>query len=321
MEKSTLMKEILKEYQAKRLKARSSLEARRQEVFDLVPIIEEIYRQIKSLGIKSAQAILQGQDIDVDQEMIDLNDAIQGQLLKHGYPADYLELTYECDKCKDTGYLGQEKCSCLNQRLAREYYKMSNLDKVLEEENFINFDFDIFSDEIHEGEGLSPRARIGEIYDASIDFINKFEDPQTYNLLFYGPTGLGKTYMLNSIAKDLMDMGYTVVYQTAHNLMTVIEEYKFSKTDNILEAKDKYNMLMETDLLIIDDLGSENSNSFSNSEIFNIINSRNIGKKKILISTNLSPGEISRRYTDRIYSRILDNFMLYKFFGRDLRWS
>lgn len=321
MEKSKIIQDIHKKYQSKRLKNKKDQEDKKDQIIKEIPMIEEIQIQIKKLGVKSARAILLGKDVDVDQDLEDLNDAIKGQLLKHGYPADYLDLKYDCNVCKDTGYVGQDKCSCFKQEMARSYYKMSNLDQILQEENFENFNFSIFSDTIPIDEEISPRDNMVEIHEAATSFINKFDQKSTYNLLFYGSTGLGKTYMLNSIAKELMDMGYTVIYQTAHNLMNVIEEYKFSKTDDILDAKNKYQMLMDADLLIIDDLGSENANTFSNAEIFNIINTRNINKKKILISTNLSPGEISRRYTDRIYSRILDNFILYRFFGKDLRWS
>ena len=126
--------------------------------------------------------------------------------------------------------------------------------------------------------------------------------------------------MLNFIAKSLLDSGYTVVYQTAYNIMGITEEYKFNKAENMREAKNKYDYLLEADLLIIDDLGTESTNTFTITELFNIINTRNLNKKKMLISTNLSPADIAKTYTDRILSRIVDRFKLLEFIGEDLRW-
>lgn len=319
--KSSIYKEILKEYDEKRRVNGEIDREKLEKIYKEIPLIKDIDKQIRKIGINSGLSILRGKDVDFSTELEDLKAAKIAQLLLHGYPKDYLEPKYDCPKCKDHGFIESDVCTCFKQSLAREYYKMSNLDKVLERENFSTFDIDLFSDEIDEILGVSPKDHIIEIYNTSKKFIRKFEDDDERNLLFFGKTGLGKTFMVNCIAKELLDLEYTVVYQTAANILGIIEEYKFSKTDNILEAKKKYEFLLEADLLIIDDLGSENSNSYTNAEVFHILNTRNLNRKKMVISTNLTPGEIARTYTDRVYSRILDRFDNYMFIGKDLRWN
>lgn len=319
--KITIYEKVLADYKKKQDDLENKRNEKIEDLYKKVPIIKKIDDRINAIGIKSGINLLKGIEVDFKGELEELKDAKDAQLITNGYKLDYLEDKYECEKCKDTGFIGLEECSCFKQAIAREYYKMSNLDKVLDRENFLSFDFNVFSDEIIEEEDISPRENIKEIVRASEKFIRNFENPEEYNLLFFGSTGLGKTFMLNCIAKELLDLGYTVIYQTSHNLLGIVEEYKFSKTDNIKESKRKYDYLLEADLLIIDDLGTESANVFTISELFNILNTRNLREKKILISTNLSPGEISRTYTDRIYSRILDKFNIYKFIGSDLRWS
>lgn len=319
--KSSIYKEILKEYDEKRRVNGEIDREKLEKIYKEIPLIKDIDKQIRKIGINSGLSILRGKDVDFSTELEDLKAAKIAQLLLHGYPKDYLEPKYDCPKCKDHGFIESDVCTCFKQSLAREYYKMSNLDKVLERENFSTFDIDLFSDEIDEILGVSPKDHIIEIYNTSKKFIRKFEDDDERNLLFFGKTGLGKTFMVNCIAKELLDLEYTVVYQTAANILGIIEEYKFSKTDNIMEAKKKYEFLLEADLLIIDDLGSENSNSYTNAEVFHILNTRNLNRKKMVISTNLTPGEIARTYTDRVYSRILDRFDNYMFIGKDLRWN
>ena len=320
MRKSEIYNEVLKEYEQTRQSNQRIQQEREAEIYEKIPEIKELEKEIRSLGIKSAKKIIKGEDVNISQQLDDLHMAKKAHLVKNDYPEDYLELEYNCKFCKDTGYIDNRKCNCLYQKLADGYYKMSNLDSVLSKENFSTFNEELFSDEPYKNEDLTPRENILRIKSAAMEFIQNFNSDNTYNLLFFGSTGTGKTFMLNCIAKELMDLGHTVVYQSAHNLSQVIADYKFSKTDDILAAKEKYDMLLDSDLLIIDDLGTESTNSFTNAEIFNILNTRNLRNKKILISANLSPGEISKQYSDRFFSRIMDRFNMYRFYGEDLRW-
>lgn len=198
---------------------------------------------------------------------------------------------------------------------------MSNLDKVLSQENFSNFNLDIFSPNKSNNNGISPRENMLNTLSICEKFVFDFDVDNSENLLFYGSTGVGKTYMCNCIAKDLLDKGYVVIYQTSFKILEIIEDYKFRRDDNSKASNENYKNLFECDLLIIDDLGTELNNSFTSGEIFNIVNTRLISGKKIIISTNLSPSQIGKTYTQRTLSRILDKFRVIEFIGNDLRWE
>lgn len=163
---------------------------------------------------------------------------------------------------------------------------------------------------------MSPKENMKLILDASREFIKTFEEKNDFNLLFYGATGQGKTFMINCIAKELLNRNISVVYQTAFTICEVIEDYKFRRnsTNDI-----KYKQLFDAELLIIDDLGIEMATTVTNSGIFNIINKRIISGKKTIISTNLEPEELTNIYTDRVTSRVFQRFYQLKFFGEDLR--
>ena len=199
---------------------------------------------------------------------------------------------------------------------------MSNMKEILERDNFNTFDIDVFSDMPVEGKELSPRenmkAMLQDMYNYTFNFGEDSEE-ESGNLLFLGTPGLGKTFMCSCIAKEILNKGYTVIYQTSFNLLEVIERYKFKTETYSATDEENYRNLFTCDLLIIDDLGTEMPNSFTNSELFNIINSRLNAKKKIIISTNLNLLQIKEIYTERILSRIVGNFKMYEFYGRDLR--
>ena len=128
--------------------------------------------------------------------------------------------------------------------------------------------------------------------------------------------------MSNCIANELLKKGKTVLYQTAPVLLESVIDYKMSKSKNYLNNINK--SVLETDLLIIDDLGTENLNSMKLSELFTIINTRilNLNNKitKTIISTNLNINEIFNNYEERIGSRIAGYYDIYYFFGDDLRF-
>ena len=151
-----------------------------------------------------------------------------------------------------------------------------------------------------------------------MNFVNNIDLPEQKNLLFVGNTGLGKTFLANCIAKKVLEMGKTVVYQTAPVLMDKVIEYKFSYDKDIYE-KEQYNKIFYVDLLIIDDLGTETMSNNKFTELFNIINTRLLNNKKILISTNLTLNELYQQYDERVMSRLIGNFTICKFVGDDIR--
>jgi len=239
-------------------------------------------------------------------------------LTENNIPMQYLDENFTCNECKDTGFISNgRKCRCFRQELIIKAYGMSNLSNTLKKENFQHFNMDLFSDETFEGQSLTPKQNMMSTLNVCEGFTFNFDEDNEENLLFYGETGLGKTFLTNCIAKALLDKGKIVIYQTSFKLLEILEELRFKNNKD----KEKYNLLFEADLLIIDDLGTEMTNTFTNSEIFNIINSRLLSNKKTIVSTNLSPKEMMDRYDDRIFSRLFSKFTVLHFFGKDLRWE
>lgn len=317
-------KEILREYDRLRQQSEDLKKQRQNEIYRRVPRIKEIDQEIARLGLLLSKSIIETPEDSqqlmdrISKEMESLKENRAMLLTENNIPLTYLEKVYHCEHCKDRGFLKNgKKCSCFKQKLIDRAYNLSNLNNTLEKENFHNFNINLFSSESYDKEELTPRQNMMHLLNTSEGFVMNFQDPQTKNLLFYGPTGLGKTYLANCVAKALLDRGYIVIYQTSFKMIEVLEDLRFRRSDN----KEEYNLLFEADLLIIDDLGAELTNSFTNSELFNLINSRILREKKIMISTNLSPMELAERYDDRIFSRLLAHFDVLKFYGEDLRWE
>lgn len=322
------MRKIMREYQYKRDRNQAVQEKRTEEIYAKYPDIKNISEEIRKTGLKMTKAVI----FEEPEENLKALENRQNQLIdeknrllnEHEIPLDYLDMSYDCRMCKDTGFLENgSKCNCLKQRILNDTYAMSNLEEILEEDNFNTFDIDRFSDAPVEGKSVTPRefmkGLLIDMNNYAFNFENK-DSKEPDNLLFMGSPGLGKTFMCSCIAKEILNKGYTVIYQTSFNLMEVIERYKF-KTDTFsFRDEENYRNLFDCDLLIIDDLGTEMPNSFTVSELFNIINSRINSKKKTIISTNLGLDEIREIYTDRIFSRIAGNYRIYEFYGEDLRF-
>ncbi len=321
----SIYEQIDREYEHLRDENQRKEQQRREEVYQRCPDILGIDRNIRKLGFEAVKRQLTNPQISGDgavrAEMENLRAMKESILVTNGFPRDYLEPIYTCPYCHDEGFLEDgSRCTCYVQKLARHLYEMSNLERMIARENFATFDINVFSNLPFGNEELTPRENMAHILEDVKIFIDTFDEPNDMNLLFYGTTGLGKTFLSNAIARELLDRNYTVVYQTAFTLLDILEKRKFHDKGSE-EVQLQYELLFNCDLLIIDDLGTELSNNFTNSEIFNIVNTRLIKGKKILISTNLTPQEISRVYSDRIFSRIFDKFVPLKFFGPDLRWE
>lgn len=321
------LKDILTNYERKRDKADRLLEQRKNDVYKQVPKVKEIEDKINKIGLEMIKLVLKNPSnkeilaLEAKEKIQVLMDEKQVLLDKWNVPKGYLEIQYECDLCKDRGFLPNgKKCNCLKQAILNESYKMSNLSRMLEKQNQCTYDDSIFSEEIDEVAKISPRQNMQLILSDCDEFIYDFHKDNDKNLLFYGDTGLGKTFMSSYIAKELLDKGYLVIYQTSFRMFEIIEEYKFKNSDNHL-SRDDYENLFECDLLIIDDLGTELTNSFTISELFIILNTRLLNGKKTIISTNLNPAQLGELYSQRIFSRIFDKFKMIKFIGADLRWQ
>jgi DNA replication protein DnaC len=310
--------EILKIYDKLRDDEAKALKLRKTEISKKYPEIIEIDTKIQKLSLQMAVSILKSNDdrkiIDDFKEYItDLRVKKCEMLVEKGYSPEYLNLYYHCNKCKDTGFIGNVKCGCYKQKLITLYYKNSELENAITTNNFDNFNLDLFSSHKLGEEKFSPRKNM----ENNLEYILKEYLPNfavvSTNLLFYGNPGSGKTYLSYCIAKAVLDIGYLVIYKTSDELIKNLREIRFNN-DTSLES-----LILECDLLIIDDLGAEHLNEFSITELFNIINKRILTNKKMLISTNLTLPGITKQYSERIASRLIGEFKLCKFYSEDIR--
>ncbi len=322
-----IIENIMTDYNKKRLRAAQEADEKREKLHAEIPRIFEIEQEIKLFSINLSKIYLSNPE-NIEEQVNKFKQSVEDlkkerQLIyeKNNIPKNYLDIEYECPKCNDTGYRPDGKrCTCFNKQIINNLYKISNMVHMLGKENFNTFDINIFSNEVYKNEKLTPRQNMYYVLEISEDFCSNFHDTNM-NLLFYGGTGLGKTFMCNCIAGELLKSEISVLYQTSFSLFEIVEIHKFNKTDETEENRMNYNMIFTCDLLIIDDLGTEVSNSFTNAELFNIVNERMITEKKTIISTNLSLEQLRDTYSDRITSRIFNNFVPLKFYGKDLRFS
>lgn len=239
-------------------------------------------------------------------------------LLHHGYPEDYLQSIYTCPDCKDTGYQNNEPCHCLKNAEIKALYESSNLMDILNHENFDTFDDSYYDDTIvNENLSLTARQNIRKVKTVCLDYIKHFDDSYD-NLIFYGSTGVGKTFLTHCIAKKLLDTSHTVLYLTSLQLFDILERNKFRHED-ISTSNEQIAYMLQSDLLIIDDLGAELVNGFTSSQLYYFIEERHINHKSTIISTNLSFQELRDRYSERIFSRFIGFYHFFLIIGDDIR--
>ncbi|MBD5156248.1 MAG: ATP-binding protein [Butyrivibrio sp.] len=310
--------EIMRGYGAKQTFSRRELDRRTAEVTLRVPEYGRLASRIGALASESAKASIHGNTSELDGirgSIDEIRIRMNTLLTEGGFPSDYLEPVYECPLCKDTGYIGNKKCRCFKQAAIDLLYRQSNIRKILQSENFDAFCLDYFNPDFYDNStGLSARENAEKLREACKEFVDAF--PAGDNILFYGNTGVGKTFLSNCIAKALLDKSFSVLYLSAIELFNILSEYdKEDSADSELSES----QITGCDLLIIDDLGTELSNAFTNSKLFYCINDRLLKGKSTVISTNLSPGELMNNYSERIFSRIKNSFKLYKLYGDDIR--
>lgn len=305
---------IMREYDDQRLKNMHALNTRTQEIYDKFPEIQEIDSQISDLAESFAESFTKEGAMSFEQyrqKLADLRMEKEALLKCCRISPEELALQYRCPDCKDTGYIGTEKCHCFMQRIIDEMYQQSNLREILKAENFSTLSYAYYDEENME----KMRSAIEACKKFTENFDKTFE-----NILLCGTVGIGKTFLSNCIAKEILDKGHSVLYLSAFQLFDLMAKNSFSgngqKEDSVAK---QYPHIFESDLLIIDDLGTELANSFTMAGFFLVINERILRKKSTLISTNLSPEEILTTYTERTASRIISNYTMLKLSGSDIR--
>lgn len=311
--------EIMRGYDARQIKNKHIADVRTSQAYQRAPRLKEIDTAIAETSIRQAKKIFDGDDTalaDLKRQLADYRIERRQLLTRLGYPPDYLAPVYTCPDCKDTGYIGGKQCHCFKQAVIDAVYAQSNLRVILADENFSAFSLDYYSKDMRNpATGLSAYETALRALEECRHFIDTFEQKPN-NLFFYGDTGVGKTFLSNCVAKELLDKGYSVIYFTAFQLFDILSKGVFDKDADAIAA---HQNIFDCDLLIIDDLGTELSNSFTTSQLFLCVNERILRQKSTIISTNLNMGQLADIYSERTLSRISSNYTILKLFGDDIR--
>ncbi len=297
---------IMREYDELQRQDRAARDARVEEVYERVPEIRELD---ESRGTVALALVRERKNDDITSAFASIRKQKEDLLKKAGFPVDYMEMKYTCPDCQDTGYSLGRKCHCLIARESKVLYAQSNIQNVLCKENFDMLDESVYSDREH----MSKVVR----------YCRKFADEfgtgtGKKNILFTGNTGTGKTFLCNCIAKELMEKHYSVIYLSAIEMFDVMAQARIHHTEDEM-LNELYERLFECDVLVIDDLGSELTNSLTNSNLFFLINHRMQGDKTTIISTNLSINTLRDVYTERVTSRIINAYDIIPVIGDDIR--
>ena len=281
---------------------------------EIISLDQKIGRLCIELSISAMKSIDNREEYlhNLKEKIMDLRVKKSELLVSNGFNMEYLNLHYRCTKCRDTGFIGNVKCTCFKQKVVDVYYTGSELKNMLKTHNFDNFKLDYYPSRKSELESVSAKKNMEKILSISMSFLKNFNTTDE-NLLFYGSSGTGKTFLSHCITKELLDKGFFVVYRTAEQLIKALKDIRFNGDTSLEE------LLINCDLLIIDDLGTEQISDFTKTEMFNLLNTKLLKQKKMIVSTNLTLENLLNTYTERITSRLIGNFTLCKFFGDDIR--
>jgi len=311
---------IIREYNRKQLHNRHLQDARIKEVYETLPQVKELDASISNLSVEQARKMLSGDPNALDTLKVKIAALSKKRLAlmtQAGFPADYMEPSYDCPDCQDTGYIGNAKCHCFKQAVIDMLYTQSNLKEILQSENFSHFTYEFYDNRMKDpATGRTALETAKSAAMECLDFVKTF-DTKHRNLFFYGDTGVGKTFLSNCIAKELIDTAHSVIYLTAFQLFDIFAKNTFSGNNS--SEENMYQYIFDCDLLIIDDLGTELTNSFTSSQLFLCVQERIARKKSVIISTNLPLEIFVHTYSERTFSRITSNYTMLKLVGEDIR--
>lgn len=299
-------------FEDRRRLALEEAEKREAEVYAANPEIQAIDRELSNTGLNLFKAgLLPEKRRAAEFERLErLTFSLQAKrrelLVKLGYPEDYTKPRFECEKCADTGYIGHKMCECYKKYLVRERAHASGLGRYLDSQNFDTFSLEYYPEKT--------RKAMKDNLDSCRDYAERFDGKSGESLLFVGSTGLGKTHLSSAIAQKVIEKGFSVVYDSAQNVLATFERDRFSQS--ITKPSDKY---FNCDLLIIDDLGTELRGTSAASYFYTLINSRLVASRSVIISTNLSPTALRQQYEERFVSRLFGEYNVFIFEGEDIR--
>ncbi len=314
-------KRIRAMYETKSFRAQEEADERRNELYLSIPTLRQLDERLSSFGLRIMKCALDAGETEegiaaLRAENERIKEERRQLLRKNGFPEDYTDPKYECDKCRDSGYVGIKMCDCMRRALVMEGMRSSGLAALFPRQSFENFSLQYYAAKPEELRVMTEVLRKLQTY--AKEFAMESGKTPPASMLFLGGTGLGKTHLSTAIARVVIERGYDVYYNSA---VGMISDFEFRRFGNGLagESTDDTSRYTECDLLIIDDLGTEVVNQFTLSCLYHVINTRLNLQKPTIISTNLTSNELRKTYTDRISSRLMGEFQVIPFYGIDIR--
>ncbi len=311
--------EIMRGYDEIRDRHRHELSDREAEIAQKIPAIGALDDEAAALSIAAAKRRVADPGADLkefNESLREISERRTRLLLDGGYPADYLEMQYDCPICRDTGYVDGEQCACFRKAAAALLYREYSISGILEKENFSHFSFNWYSDTMKDNTtGMTARETAVTAYRAALRFIDRIGEEDN-NLFIFGNTGVGKTFLTHCIAKEVLDRSYSALYFTAGDLFELLADVTFGRDGR---NSSHLETIFSCDFLTIDDLGTELTNNLVATGFFQVLNERILRQKSTIISTNLPIQEISARYSERIFSRMTSHYTIIRLIGDDIR--
>lgn len=299
--------------------AEMQAQIRQSEIRQDIPEIDEIQQKLARIGLEISRVFLYSGDRDeriasLKAQSKALTERRAEILKKNGYSPDAMQADYSCKACNDHGFINGRICTCHRQLLKDIMRKEVSSLAPLEKCTFDNFDLKYYNDQPMEN-SIVPRAKAERVLDAAHRYAQGF-NLSSKNLLLIGGTGLGKTHLSLAIANVVINKGYSVCYGTSQNICDDLQSEQFGRMDSLTYTKQQ---VLESDLLVLDDLGTEIDNQYSIATLYNIINSRILAEKPTIISTNFKFSALEQRYDHRITSRLTGEYVSMYLFGNDIR--
>ena len=323
--KTEIYRSALRDFDSMKTASDAKRRELKNRIFAENPRLFEIERERNTSGADAALKTLTAGTPEkraeikrrLEERMAALSEEKEGIYRELGITEEYFDSVYKCKKCKDSGFVDGKECTCFRQYLIQKAYGRSLLNEVSEDERFDTFDPGYYSKTETDRHGVTPYENMRMIFKTCLRFAERFGE-EYKNLLIMGKTGLGKTFLCNSIARMVLDRGFTVIYISAGRLFKTLQDEQFNRNEDE-EATQFYDDVLTADLLIIDDLGTEFSTTLVNAQFFNIINERMTNRRPTVVSTNLAPDRIKEQYSDRVLSRMTDGFEFLTLTGEDIR--
>ena len=310
---------IMRGYDEIRDRHRHELSDREAEIAQKIPAISALDDEAAALSVSAAKRRIADPDADLslyNESMRKITEKRARLLLDGGYPADYLEMQYDCPHCRDSGYIGSEQCACFKKAAAALLYKEYSISGILEKENFSHFSFDWYSDTMKDKTtGKTARETAASACREALRFIERI-GKEDNNLFIFGSTGVGKTFLTHCIAKEVLDRSWSALYFTAGDLFELLADVTFGRDGR---NSSHLETILACDFLTIDDLGTELTNNLVATGFYQVLNERILRQKSTIISTNLPMQEISARYSERIFSRLTSHYTIIRLIGDDIR--